>query len=179
MSWKFTLLLGFVGPLLTVIRSTPQEGTRPPAEQPAPQQILDGRLTGFELPANAKISERARKLTYTNPSGQNLAARWVDGEIVYRVSLGKLRVDPKTTKVAKEYLAVYAAPKPDDPSGPVEQVPGQLSIYDTAPGDEGYSPIWHYHYVVVPRSYQANTLRSEADVLASGYQVVPVDVFSN
>jgi hypothetical protein len=33
--------------------------------------------------------------------------------------------------------------------------------------------------VIVPRDYKANTLRSEKDVLESGYKVVPVDRFSN
>lgn len=103
----------------------------------------------------------------------------MNGEIVYRISVGAVKVDPKTTKVAKEYIAVYSAPGPGEPYDKVERVPEQLAIYDTQPGDEGYSPIWHYHYVVVPRDYKANTLRSEKDVLQSGYKVVPVDHFSN
>lgn len=179
MSWKSVILLSLAFPCLAVFGMKPQEERRPPAGEPGPQQVIDGKLIGFELPADAKVSERARKLTYTNPYGQNIAARWVDGEIVYRVSLGKVSVDPKTTKVAKEYIAVYAAPAQDQSPSEVERVPKQLSIYDTQPGDEGYSPIWHYHYVVVPRNYEANTLRSEAAVLASGYPVVPGREFSN
>jgi hypothetical protein len=98
---------------------------------------------------------------------------------VYRASLGPVEVDPKTTKVAKEYIAVYATPKPGDPVTKVERVPDQLATYDTKPGDAAYSPIWHYHYVVVPRDYKPNTLRSEKDVLSSGFPVVPVSHFSN
>lgn len=143
------------------------------------RRIIDGRLTGFDMPADWKIAERARKLNYTNPFNQDLAARWVDGEIVYRVSFGEVKVDPRTAKVAKEYIPVYAAPQPGDRPKKVERVPGQLSIYDTKPGDAGYSPIWHYHYVIVPRDYRANTLRSEKDVIESGYKIVPVDYFSN
>lgn len=155
-----------------------QETTQP-AEAKQPQQIVDGRLTGFDMPGDWKLAERTKKLTYTNPLNQDLAPRWVNGEIVYRVSFGEVKVDPKTVKAAKEYLAVYAAPGPGDPPTKVEKVPGQLAIYDTKPGDKGYSPIWHYHYVIVPRDYKPNTLRSEKDVLESGYKIVPVEHFTN
>src|SRR5687768_15379859 len=136
----------------------------------AKQQIINGRLTGMEFPTDWKLSERAKSLTYTNPFNQNLAARWVDGEIVYRVSFGALTVDPKTTKVAKEYIAVYSAPGPGEPYDKMERVPDQLAIYDSKPGDPEYSPIWHYYYVVVPRSYKPNSLRSEDDVKRSGFR---------
>jgi hypothetical protein len=143
------------------------------------QVIRNGRLVGMELPADWKLAERTKNLTYTNPFGQNLAARWVDGEIVYRVSFGEVVVDPAKTKVAKEYLAVYSAPGPGDPPTQAERVPDQLAIYDSKPGDPEYSPIWHYHYVVVPRDYKPNTLRSEEDVKRSGYRVAPVNHFTN
>jgi hypothetical protein len=65
------------------------------------------------------------------------------------------------------------------PDGRPERVPGQYSIYDSRPGDANYSPIWRYHYVVVPRTYQANDLKSESDVLASGYQVIQADMYTN
>jgi hypothetical protein len=156
----------------------PQEGNKP-ADPKKAQQIVDGRLSGFDLPADWKLADGAKKLTYTNPYRQNLAPRWVDGEIVYRVSFGEVKVDPKSTKVAKEYIAVYSAPGPGDPPTKVERVPDQLAIYDTKPGDPGYSPIWHYHYVVVPRDYKANTLRSEKQVVDGGFKIVPVDHFTN
>jgi hypothetical protein len=168
-----------VGAACWLVGAAEQEKEQAPPKEERPQQIIDGKLTGFDLPADWKLAERTKKLTYTNPFNQNLAARWVNGEIVYRVSFGEVKVDPKATKVAREYLAVYAAPGPDDPPTKVERVPDQLAIYDTKPGDAGYSPIWHYHYVVVPRDYKANTLRSEADVLKSGYKVVPVEHFTN
>jgi hypothetical protein len=172
--FRFILSAGVVS---TVAFAFAQEKTT--AKAAKPQQIIDGKLTGLNMPSDWKIADRARELTFTNPFHQDVAARWVNGEIVYRISLGAVKVDPKTTKVAKEYIAVYAAPAPGDPPTKVERVPEQLAIYDTKPGDEGYSPIWHYHYVVVPRDYKPNTLRSEKDVLDSGYPVVAVDHFSN
>jgi hypothetical protein len=146
------------------------------ALQPA---IVNGRLVGSEIPADWSVEARSRNLTYTNPYNQNLAARWCDGEIVYRVSFGEVKVDPKTAKSAKEYLCVYKAPGPGEPWDAVERVPDQLPIYDTKPGDAGYSPIWHYHWVVVPRDYKPNTLRSEDDVKKGGYPIVPVDHYTN
>ena len=146
---------------------------------PQPKQVINGRLTGFDMPQDWKLADRAKELTYTNPFNQNLAARWVDGEIVYRVSFGEVKVDAVSAKVAKEYIAVFGAPEPGDPPTKVERVPGQLAIYDTKPGDQRYSPIWHYHYVVVPRDYKPNSLRSEKAVLQSGYPIVPVNHFSN
>jgi hypothetical protein len=42
-----------------------------------------------------------------------------------------------------------------------------------------YSPIWQFNYVIVPRDYTANTLRSERDCLRSGYEIVRSMVFEN
>jgi hypothetical protein len=50
-------------------------------------------------------------------------------------------------------------------------VRGQFNIYDSIPGMRKYSPIWQFNYVIVPRDYVANTLRSEADCLRSGYEI--------
>jgi hypothetical protein len=112
-------------------------------------------------------------------SGTDAPKQVIDGEIVYRASFSKVHVDPAKTKVVKEDIPVYSAPAPGAPPDAVEHVSEQLSIYDTKPGDAGYSAIWQYYYVVVPRDYEANTLRSEREVLESGYRVVAVDVFSN
>jgi hypothetical protein len=178
---KSTVMLACLAVVLGLVRSRFAEvpTDRPQDSKPVTKQVIDGKLTGFDMPSDWKLSDQARRLTYTNPFGQNIAPRWVNGEIVYRASFGPVEVDPKATKVAKEYITVYAAPKPGDPVTQVERVTDQLAIYDTKPGDAGYSPIWHYHYVVVPRDYKPNTLRSEKDVLASGFPVVPVNHFSN
>jgi hypothetical protein len=60
-----------------------------------------------------------------------------------------------------------------------QMVEGQLNIYDTVPGMDRYSPIWQFNYVVVPRDYTPNTLRSEADCLTSGYPIVRSQDFEN
>src|ERR687887_198281 len=80
-------------------------------------------------------------LTYSNAFGQNLERVWYDDQVVYAVELdrdGKLDGEP-------------------------ERVEGQYNIYDSVPGMEKYSPLWQFNYVIVPRDYEPNTLRSEAD----------------
>jgi len=47
------------------------------------------------------------------------------------------------------------------------------------PGMDRYSPIWQFNYVIVPRDYTANSLRSEGDCLSSGYQILKSQDFEN
>jgi len=120
-------------------------------------------------------------LTYDNPFGQVMERVWFDGKVVFAVDLGAVVVDPVEVKVAQEYQPVYAAELGDDGRAmrPPEQVPGQLNIYDTVPGMDRYSPIWQFNYVIVPATYVANTLRSEADCLHSGYRILKSNDFEN
>jgi hypothetical protein len=99
---------------------------------------------------------------------------WWDGRIVFAVDLGQVDLDIARVQVAQEYQPVYSAEL--DESGhaarPPEMVEGQLNIYDSVPGMEKYSPLWQFNYVIVPRSYVPNTLRSERDCLQSGYPIL-------
>jgi len=117
------------------------------------------------------------QLSYSNPHKQRVGPRWVRGEVVFAMPLGIVDVDPATTRWAKEYVVVYSVD--GGPEGRPERVPGQFGIYDSKPGDEHYSPIWRYNYVLVPRDYEANTLRSEEDCLNSGHPVIESDVYTN
>jgi hypothetical protein len=115
-------------------------------------------------------------LTYSNPHQQRVGPRWVRGEVVWAMPLGIVQVDPAQTKWAKEFVVVYSL---DGADGRPERVPEQYGIYDSRPGDANYSPIWRYNYVIVPRDYTANALRSADDVLQSGYQVIEADTYTN
>jgi hypothetical protein len=120
-------------------------------------------------------------LRYSNPYGLEVERVWFDGKIVYAIEQGELDIDPAQVKVAQEYQIVYAV-QLDARGKPVrepERVPGQYNIYDSVPGMEKYSPLWQFNYVVVPRSYVANTLRSEKDCLASGYPIERSTVIEN
>ena len=79
-------------------------------------------------------------------------------------------------KWAKEFVLIYSM---DGGDGRPERVPDQFGIYDTKPGDEGYSPIWRYHFVTVPRDYEPNSIRSEEDIEKSGYRVDVADIYTN
>lgn len=116
------------------------------------------------------------ELTYSNPHRQRVGPRWVRGEVVWAMPLGVVHVDPAQTKWAKEYVVVYSL---DGNAGRPERVPDHYGIYDSRPGDDHYSPIWRYHYVLVPRDYEPNGLRSEADVHQSGYEVIQADTYTN
>jgi hypothetical protein len=126
-------------------------------------------------------SDAVEALDYNNPFGQVMERVWFDGKIVFAVDLGEVDVDPARVNVAQEYQVVYGVQL--DPQGKLvgepETVEGQYNIYDTVPGMDRYSPIWQFNYVVVPRDYKANTLRSEGNCLASGYQILRSQVFEN
>jgi hypothetical protein len=121
------------------------------------------------------------RLDYSNPHGQNIERVWFDGKIVFAVDVGEMDLDPSRIKVAQEYQVVYDVQL--DAQGKLvrepERVPGQFNIYDSIPGMDKYSPIWQFNYVVVPRDYRPNTLRSEADCLNSGYPIQRSNVFEN
>jgi hypothetical protein len=164
-----------------------------PIPQPA-QASLQGALTTEELPwtiVAGTLSRQPRQevyradgveaLTYDNAFQQPIEQVWFDGKVVYALDLGEVDVAPERVKVAQEYQLVYGVQL--DEQGHLqtepERVAGQLNIYDSVPGMEKYSPIWQFNYVVVPRDYSANTLRSEADCLASGYPIHRGQVFEN
>ena len=156
-----------------------QRPSVPVGEEEGLWEVHDGRPapgggTGFN-------DEGLEALEYNNPFRLNLERVWFDGKIVYASELGELDLDPATNKVAQEYQIVYGVEL--DERGKLkeepERVEGQYNIYDSVPGMEQYSPIWQFNYVIVPRDYQANRLRSEADCLNSGYQIIRSNVFEN
>jgi len=123
------------------------------------------------------------RLTYSNPFNLEIERVWFDGKVVYAVESGELDIDPQIVKVAQEYQIVYQVEldergKLKDDREP-ERVEGQYNIYDSVPGMDKYSPIWQFNYVIVPRDYQANALRSEQDCLSSGYPIQRSMVFEN
>ncbi len=131
---------------------------------------------GLHYSRDETAGVREPQLDYSNPHGQRVGPRWVRGEVVFAMPLGIVNVDPEAQKWANEYVVVYTL---DGPDGRPERVPGQFGIYDSKPGDPNYSPIWRYNYVIVPRDYAANTLRSEDDALSGGYEIVQGDTYTN
>ncbi len=133
------------------------------------------------VPGATHDESGAERLTYSNPYGYKIERVWFDGKTVFASEQGELELDPAIVKVAQEYQVVYAVTLDADGHvvGEPERVPRQLNIYDSVPGMETYSPIWQFNYVVVPRDYVANTLRSEDDCLRSGFPIRKSQVFEN
>lgn len=127
-------------------------------------------------------------LTYDNPYGLEIERVWFDGKIVYAVESGEVEIGfdedraAVGNKVAQEYQVVYAVELDDRgklAGEEPERVDGQYNIYDSVPGMEQYSPLWQFNYVVVPRDYEVNTLRSEDDCLRSGYPIQKSTIVEN
>lgn len=108
------------------------------------------------------------QLQYNNPLQQTMETAWCRGKKYLAIGSNiPLPIDIDRTKTAEEYMVAYRVSEHGEP----ELVPNQLNIYDSVPGDENYSPIWHLHYVIVPDDYAPNTLRSAEDVTRSSYEV--------
>jgi hypothetical protein len=160
----------------------------PLGEEEGVWAVREGELASQTRPESFR-SDGVENLTYSNPFGMEIERVWFDGKVVYAVESGELEVDfdehrvARENKVAQEYQVVYAVEldergKLKDGKEP-ERVDGQYNIYDSVPGMEKYSPLWQFNYVIVPREYEANTLRSEEDCLQSGYRIVKSTVVEN
>jgi len=138
-----------------------------PKEQESRDWVI--RERELDTGAGARMFDRDREaLTYNNPFRQSVERVWFDGKIVYAVDCGEVADLPDEVRVADEYAVVYGV---NDDGTPTEEVKGQYNIYDSVPGMAKYSPLWRFNYVIVPKDYKPNTLRSEQGVLKSGYEV--------
>jgi len=64
-------------------------------------------------------------------------------------------------------------------ASPNTMIPGQRNIIDTIPGQPGYSDFWRVYKVLAPAGYLANSIRSLADAVASGYTIEATDTVVN
>ena len=163
-----------------------EQGT--PVEEEGVWQLRAGDPAPLS-PGAPYREDGVENLTYSNPYRLEIERIWFDGKIVYAVESGEVEIAFDDNRraidndVAQEYQVVYGVEldergKLKDDNEP-ERVDGQLNIYDTVPGMDGYSPLWQFNYVIVPRDYEANTLRSEADCLSSGYEIRKSTVVEN
>jgi hypothetical protein len=150
--------------------STTQAGAEPAVgvQEGTDWRVEEGAIRTGAGPAGFTVGG-VERLTYNNPYNQSIERVWFDGKLVFACDVGEVDVDPAVVKVAQEYQIVYRVEL--DEGGKLrhapEMVPGQYNIYDSVPGMAKYSPIWQFNYVVVPRDYRAQSLRSEADSRAA------------
>jgi hypothetical protein len=152
----------------------------PVEEEEGYWRVVDGDPVELE-PGDPWRPDGKVGLDYSNPFRQDIERVWFDGRMVYAVELGELDVDFESTPVAQEYQIVYSVDLDEHgkPRQEPERVHGQYNIYDSVPGMDKYSPLWRFNYVVVPRDYEPNTLRSEDDCLRSGYEIRQSTVVEN
>ncbi|MBI2954333.1 MAG: hypothetical protein HYY30_08470 [Chloroflexi bacterium] len=121
-------------------------------------------------------------LKYNNPFRQEIRPTWYEDKKVYHLDLGRTLTRPPFN-VAEQYSFVYEdeylAPSTMEQYDAQPRVPGQLVVFDSVPGDPNYSPIWHNNFVLVPRDYQVNNIRSVDAINRSGYRVVDSPVYVN
>src|SRR4051812_17611228 len=187
-----------VGSLVGTPLGTTPAGAQPPADaaglQPVPASENEGEgwmIRGGDALVGADHADfRAdgvEALEYNNPFNLGVERVWFDGKIVYASEQGEIELEFDAdfncvgNAVAQEYQVVYAVDLDDRGKlrGEPQLVPSQYNIYDSIPGMEQYSPLWQFNYVLVPRGYVANTLRSERDCLASGYPIAKSTVVEN
>lgn len=156
-------------------------GAVPPEEMEGVWSIVDGVPTKAGKRPKTYGRNKTEQLTYDNPYGMEVERVWFEGKVVFAIESGELDVDPKKVKVAQEYQIVYAVEldRRGKPKSEPERVEGQYNIYDSVPGMEKYSPLWQFNYVIVPRNYKPQTLKSEADCLKSGYPIKQSTVIEN
>jgi hypothetical protein len=106
----------------------------------------------------------------TLEGGKQLVQGWHDGEEVYYPDFG---ANPPA--VAPIWVLIHGM----NADGTPDFVEGQHNIIDTMPGDTDYTAFWRVNLVTVPGDYEANSLRSAADVLSAGYEINQTDMVVN
>ncbi|MCL5961092.1 MAG: hypothetical protein M1358_17600 [Chloroflexi bacterium] len=59
------------------------------------------------------------------------------------------------------------------------RAPGVFTVFDSVPGQPNYSPIWHNNWLLVPRDYKVDSIRSVDAVKGSGYRIVDSPIYVN
>src|SRR3972149_11596280 len=129
--------------------------------------LIAGLGTGYYLgrPAPLPLPEPVNNLPRANTIPR--VDGWYRNESVSYLDYGL------QSNVAVPTLVFFEAASPTNP------VTGQKNIIDTIPGQPGYSDFWRVYKVLTPTGYVANSIRSLADAVASGYPIEVTDTFVN
>lgn len=104
------------------------------------------------------------QLNYSNPLNRPVETVWYRHEMYFLLAthFEVVWIDPPQVPV-KEYLFCYAE------SG--APVPDQYPVMSLVPGEYHYQPIAEEVLVAVPSDYTPNQLRSQEEILLSGYPI--------
>jgi hypothetical protein len=106
----------------------------------------------------------------TLEGGKPLVQGWLDGQEVFYPDFGL------NQPVA---IPIWAFATGMDNRGQPMLVPGQNNVIDALPAEPGYSAFWRLNVVMVPQSYQVNSIRSAQAVRDSGLAVQQTDTVVN
>ena len=112
------------------------------------------------------------------PKNYPVIQGWYEGRATYYYDFGATS-PPLNNAAAVATAPIYVLVTGFSANGDPQFVMGQNNIINVVPGDVGYSDLWQVTFVTVPAGYQANTLRSVADVRAAGYPMKVSDVLVN
>lgn len=106
----------------------------------------------------------------TVEEGSPLVQGWYRGEAVYYPDFGMNR--PVS-------IPIWAFATGMNSDGSPKLVEGQRNVIDAIPGQAGYSAFWRVNLVMVSGGYTANSIKSAAEVAASGFPVTQTSMVVN
>ncbi|MPZ97845.1 MAG: hypothetical protein GEU80_00685 [Dehalococcoidia bacterium] len=113
------------------------------------------------------------------PKQFDLVQGWYQGADVEYYDFGATTPLASPGGASVAVAPIYAFVTGIDAQGMPQSVEGQHNIVDVIPGDEGYSDLWEVSLVVVDEMYAADSIRSAADVMSSGFEMVKPGLFVN
>jgi hypothetical protein len=106
----------------------------------------------------------------TLEGGKSLTQGWAKGTQVFYPDFGE------NTNAA---IPIWVFITGVDANGKPQFVEGQHNIIDAVPSDPGYSALWRVNTVKVPAGYKPDSIRSAADVRASGFEITQTNTIVN
>jgi len=121
----------------------------------------------------------------TAPDGGNgdepiefkLVQGWNKGEEVVYYDFGMNTPLGANLSVATAPIYVFASGTDGD--GSPAFVEGQHNIVTVKPGETGYSDLWQVNIVSVDDEYEADSIKSKAEIDAAGLTVTPMELYVN
>jgi len=127
--------------------------------------------SGYEImPAGIFVNCPIVPAGTTFENGEELVQGWNKGEAVFYPDFG-----PNQPAA----IPIWAFITGMDSAGNPQFLEGQNNIIDSLPGDPGYSAFWLVNLVTVDDAYEPNSIKSAADVIASGFEVTTTDLVVN
>ncbi len=148
-----------------------------PDEAATPDQATQAPGGGTAGGANPGDAMSAASLDLGPAKQFALVSGWYRDEEARYYDFGM--ASPVTASGAVGVAPIWAFITGMAADGSPQFVEGQHNVVAVVPGDEGYSDLWEVRLVTVPADYEADRIRSAAEVESSGYPVTPAGLFVN